>query len=134
MLKKTAGLLLTFTLAILFGCSSGSELASLKSTGWQIDSIAGLTIAPGKKIITLELSSMGNVSGNAGCNNYGGTYTTSGKSIHFMNMYATEKACDNMEMETAYLKALGKADSYKISGGKLKLYGSGSLLAVFFEK
>lgn len=130
-MKKWLGLFTAFSLVWLWGCSSGIESTSLKSTSWQLDSLAGLNIVPQGKNATLEFNSNTKISGFGGCNKYGGSYKTSGKNISFVNVYATEMACDNMQVEATLFAALKKADSYSVTGGKLLLYEQGALLAVF---
>jgi heat shock protein HslJ len=132
--------------ALLYGCSAGNETASLKSTNWQLDSLIGLRIVPEGKSATLEFGSGGKISGYGGCNKYGGLYSTVNKKgtitdymvnhkhISFTDIYATEKACTNSQVEANFLAALQKTDSYKISGGKLMLYGAGVLLVIMFER
>lgn len=130
-MKKWLFVLFGICLIRLLGCSSGVESTSLKSTSWQLDSLAGLNIVPAGKNVTLEFNANTKISGFGGCNKYGGSYKTSGKNISFNNVYSTEMACDNMQVESTFYAALKKADSYNISGSKLMLYERGALLASF---
>ncbi len=133
MTRKIITVIIVLITALLYGCSAGNEMVSLKSTHWQLDSIIGLRIVPEGKSVTIDFSSLGTVSGYGGCNNFGGVFKTSGKNISFIDIYATEKACINSQVEANFLAALQKTDSYKISGGKLMLYETGKLLVILFE-
>lgn len=133
MARKIITVTVVFLSVLLYGCSSGNETTTLKSTNWQLDSIIGLKIVPEGKSTTLEFADS-KVSGYGGCNNFGGLYKTSGKNISFIDIYATEKACINSQVEANFLAALQKTESYKISGGKLMLYGAGVLLVIMFER
>lgn len=130
-MKIWLGLFAAFSILWMWGCSSGVESTSLKSTSWQLDTLAGMSIVPAGKNVTLEFNANTKISGFGGCNKYGGSYKTSGKNISFINVYSTEMACDNMQVESTFYAALKKADSYSISGGKLMLYERGAFLAGF---
>lgn len=134
MTRKLIFGIFVLTTVLLYGCSSGNQTASLKSTNWQLDSIIGLKIVPEGKSTTLEFGSDGKISGYGGCNKYAGKYKTSGKNISFIDVYATEMACINSQVEANFLAALKKTDNYKISGGKLMLYETGKLLVIMFER
>ena len=52
----------------------------------------------------------GTISGNSGCNSYGGNYTLSGEVLSLSQMRQTLMACSGtgvMEQEDAYMRALG---------------------------
>lgn len=116
-----------------WGCSSGIESISLKSTSWQLDSLAGINIIPSGKTVTLEFNSNTKISGFGGCNKYGGSYKAGSKSITVVNLYSTDMACDKSQTETAFFNALKKADSYTVSGGRLMFYEQGALTIVLNE-
>jgi heat shock protein HslJ len=79
---------------------------------------------PGTEI-TASFDEDGTLSGSAGCNTYGATYTTDRGGIEITEPEATEKACASpegiMEQEAAYLAALPSAVSYRIDGRSLTL-------------
>lgn len=68
--------------------------------------------------LTLTLEPDGSLSGSAGCNSYGGTYTAgSGGSIQFGPIYATEMYCrdeDVMKQEESFLALLGKTTRFAL--------------------
>jgi heat shock protein HslJ len=63
------------------------------------------------------------VSGNAGCNDYTGSYTVDGEKLTIGPLAATKKACGPAEtaVETAFLAVMGHVATYSISGGSLEL-------------
>lgn len=72
------------------------------------------------------------VHGNAGCNNFFGSYEVDGESLKFGQTGATMMAClDGMDTEQAFLAALAASDRYHISGLMLELYKGEELLAKF---
>ena len=76
--------------------------------------------------ITLTFGEDGNLSGNAGCNNFTGSYTVDGDSLTVGPLAATRKMCAKpegvMETEQAFLDNLGKAASFSIMGDALTIY------------
>jgi heat shock protein HslJ len=74
--------------------------------------------------ITSDFGEDGQLTGNAGCNNYIAEYRTEGDSITISSAVATtRKACQEavMEQENAYLAALTTADTYKIQGANMEM-------------
>jgi heat shock protein HslJ len=69
----------------------------------------------------------GDVSGSAGCNHYGGRFVVSGGTIEISSLVSTLMGCPPKiaAQEAAFLKALGSARTYRVSGGKLVIAGAG---------
>lgn len=87
----------------------------------------------GGAAITLEFEG-GQVSGNAGCNNYFGDYEADEKgSLAFGMIGITEMYCEGrMDTESRYISLLGDVASYSVNGETLTLYnGEGKRLLVF---
>ena len=65
----------------------------------------------------------GTVSGNAGCNDYTGTYTVAGDKLTIGPLAATKKACGPAEtvVETAFLTAMGRVATFTVNGSSLEL-------------
>jgi heat shock protein HslJ len=86
--------------------------------------------------ITANFSTDGNLTGNAGCNDYNGTYTVKRNQIVIGPLVTTRKICNDpvgvMEQEAQYLTALGTAETYQIEGATLELRTKdGALVANF---
>lgn len=95
---------------------------------WGLAELAGNALVSDSGI-TAQFTSDGKVSGSAGCNQYAGTYTVSGNTIQISSpLAATMMACaqEVMQQENAYLKALGEAKTYAVSGDQLTLTGADS--------
>ena len=111
----------------------------LVGTDWVLDSystggdaissvIAGATV-------TAKFSADGNVTGNAGCNLYGGQYSLEGENFSVSSLYSTLMYCGTpgvMEQESAYLALLGNASSYRIEGDRLTLTDAAGTDFLFF--
>jgi heat shock protein HslJ len=65
----------------------------------------------------------GKVSGSSGCNTYNGSYEATGNTITFGAIATTQMACapDKMATEAQYLKLLGEATTYEISGRSMSM-------------
>jgi len=125
------------TLAImLVACSAAG---GLDATSWKLESYADdagdMVDALPKSVVTLNFQAE-QVSGSAGCNNYNGSYQTTGSKIKFGPVSATRKMCAQplgiMGQEDAYLAALGSTAEYNLRGNTLELKDDqGDLMLVF---
>ena len=124
-----------WSLAVVGGVTEAQATSKPKLTGqtWALTKLG--SVDRKKAGITARFTAEGKVSGFSGCNNYSGTYRTSGGSIAVSRKLAvTQKACARpvMVQERLYLAALTAAKAYSIAGGNLKLRGkSGLTLATF---
>ena len=76
-----------------------------------------------------ETDTTGTVGGSASCNNYSTSYTLDGDQISFGPVAGTMMACPiGMEQETAYMAALGTAQTYQIIGANLQITYDGGVL------
>jgi putative lipoprotein len=109
--------------------------ASLTETYWRVISIYEEPYQPNEneREAHLKLRINNNVvEGSTGCNNFGGTYTLSDKTITLGPLAMTMMACiDQMETEQKYTQALGEMDSYKITGDTLLIYHDGTVILRF---
>ena len=82
--------------------------------------------------VTAIFGSDGTLTGNDGCNNYNGTYTTDGDKITIGPVATTRMACEQavMDQETAYLNALAKAATYTLGKDSLELRDADGALLV----
>jgi putative lipoprotein len=85
---------------------------------------ANLVIRPGK----------GQVAGSGGCNRFSGSCTVDGNALAFGNLASTRMACaGGMDQETAFLAALAKVRSWRISGDRLELLDAGGASLASFR-
>ena len=123
-----------FAAATVLSCSTmntskvGKTQPPIKNTSWTLaDNVKGT-----KPTLVIET---GKVTGNGGCNNYFGTLSvdTTAGNFSAKELGSTRKMCDNMEVETNFMKMLGEADKYVVNGTMLELY-KGNLLLLKFNK
>ena len=131
---KHAGISLV-AIAVLAACG-GSGATALRDTAWELESLTGNDLLPGTKI-TLEFSG-DQVSGSAGCNQYGGSYQARGDSLSVGDVFSTEMGCLEpegiLEQETAYLATLMTAARYQIVGNRLEILDeAGTQILVFVQ-
>jgi heat shock protein HslJ len=113
--------------------------APLTGTTWYLNSLIdknGQIWGPvATNPISLQFSDGGNVTGNAGCNSYSGTYIASGNSITISGFAVTMMYCGEpgvMTLEQTYLTVLPMMKAYKISGNELTLSdGTGNITMVY---
>lgn len=74
------------------------------------------------------------LTGSGGCNRLMGNYLVEGSSMHLKGIASTMMAClHGTETEQAFIGALNKVESWKISGKYLELFGAGETLLARFE-
>ena len=73
------------------------------------------------------------VNGSGGCNQFFGSYQTNGNALSFGGIGSTRMACPTgMDAEGAFLTALGRTATWRVSGHQLELSDStGAVLARF---
>ncbi len=75
----------------------------------------------------------GRVAGSAGCNRFGGAYTSDGETISFGPSAVTRKMCAGdgiMEQEQAFLAALATVATSSVENGRLQLRTAAGALAI----
>jgi len=113
--------------------------APLTGTTWYLNSFVdakGNIWTPGPMFpISLQLADDGKLNGNAGCNNYFGSYTLSGSTISIGTLGTTVMFCGEpgvMDLETTYLAVLPQMNLYTVSGNELTLSdGSGKITMIY---
>jgi len=132
---------LSLSLILLFSCTSmkkqsKSDTASgnqLAGTEWTLSRIPEFEMENTRKVVSISFSdSSDRVSGNAGCNNFGGHYTASGSTLKLDKIIATKMACmPGLDTENKVMSALNSADHFSISGDKLTLMKGTKVLAEY---
>ena len=90
--------------------------------------IAGTTI-------TANFAADGDVTGNAGCNHYGGEYSLDGENFSISSLYSTLMYCETpgvMEQEAAFMGHLANVSSYRTEGNRLVLTDAEGTDVLFF--
>lgn len=99
----------------------------LAGTEWQlttlIDGDAASSILAGTAPTLVVDGPAGRISGNAGCNSYGGSAAFAGQSVEVGPLVSTKMACDKtvMDQEIIFLEVLGAAVTWEIDGITLRL-------------
>jgi heat shock protein HslJ len=113
--------------------------APLTGTSWYLNSFVdakGQIWTPGPTFpISLQLTDDGKLNGNAGCNNYFGSYTFSGNMITISTLGSTAMFCGEqgiMDLEATYLAVLPQMNLYQVSGNQLTLSdGTGKITMIY---
>jgi heat shock protein HslJ len=108
------------------GASVGAGLAG---TSWNLFEMGG-TADFAHLVPTIDFGADGTVSGFAGCNRFGGTFTVEGRDLHLGPLATTKIFCQRpaSAVEGDYLKALVNVATWEISGsGRLELGGGVSM-------
>lgn len=88
--------------------------------------------------ITLFFGENGELSGNAGCNQYIGSFTTDGDTIQIGQLGSTMRFCaepeGTMDQESQFLAALQSAATFRIEGDSLEMRTAGDAIALLATK
>lgn len=121
-------LVLVIVAGILLAACSGGASASPSLTGtWKLISYgdpAGPTPAVPEVDTSVIFGEDGTVSGNVGCNSFGGNYKLDGNSITFGPISATLMMCADPaigDQETTVLDTLSETVTYAIDGNTLTI-------------
>jgi heat shock protein HslJ len=106
--------------------AAASEKAlTLENTYWSLAKVGDTTLPerhdPRKPHVILNAEAH-RVGGSGGCNGILGKYELSGDRLAFKDVGATRLACkEGMDIERAFLNALNRVTSWRITGRKLDL-------------
>jgi len=120
-------------LATFVGALQGLSGTTWLVTGYNNGREAVVSVQLGTDI-NAAFGGSGEVTGNAGCNEYFATYLTSDNAIMVGNIGVTRKFCTTppgiMEQEAAYLAALQSAVSYTVDGNQMTMRNGADAIAV----
>lgn len=114
-------------LAVVAGCRSKKTATdNLTAHRWHLDEIVyegnDFTVTPPSGVTIIFSDSTDQIAGNAGCNNFFGTFARTGEQQIKINVVgSTLMACPELEFENSYFKLLGAVDAYSVTEKELKL-------------
>ena len=128
----------TWTLVEVVNKTPVAPSATFEGTTWQLiayaDSSGQLSMAL-PDVETTAVFDGGRVSGNAGCNNYNGTYTVDGQALTIQLGPTTMMACPEpaMAQEQAFFTNLAAAASYVLVGDQLHILNANGDVVLAFQ-
>jgi len=130
--KKNLLTLLVLSLA-LAACTAGNGGAADLIGSWKLTAYGpanSTTPAVPDTEAGITFNKDGTVTGNSGCNGFGGSYKVDGDKIAFSEIVSTLIACDEarMQQESAFHQVLTDTATYKIAGITLTLSNNGMVL------
>jgi heat shock protein HslJ len=120
---------------IFSGCSSSANSAELSGTSWKLvsygpanDQTQALSIID----TGITFGTDGQVSGNAGCNSFSGSYEVKSGKLVFGPIISTMMACPEprMTQESTVLKVLSGTVDFDIAGDTLTIYDVSGAIAI----
>ncbi len=108
--------------------SGDTTMGGLAGVTWTLTDLNGQPALPDRPV-TLVFSQTG-VTGDAGCNSFGGDFQFENNSIRFGQLVHTLMACEEAvnTQEAAFLDALSKATTFQLSGSQLQISYDGGIL------
>lgn len=128
----------TWTLVEVVNKTPVAPSATFEGTTWRLiayaDSSGQLSMAL-PDVETTAVFDGGRVSGNAGCNNYNGTYTVDGQALTIQLGPTTMMACPEpaMAQEQAFFTNLAAAASYVLVGDQLHILNANGDVVLAFQ-
>ena len=98
--------------------------APLRETRWVLRQLAGqrVRVPANTREAILQLRRDGTAEGNGSCNRFRGSFFSETESeLKFSPLMSTRMACPAIKTENGFIRALGKANSYEISGDTLRV-------------
>lgn len=128
-------------MVLVTGCKTAPKAnaskESLTSSGWELSSIGGKSATAvdyPKGMPDAIFTSDNKISGNGGCNRYGGSYTLDAEGkLTISQLFSTKMFCQGVA-ENEYMKALERANRVKIEGSNLVLYYENEQVLIFVPK
>lgn len=134
MLARILVRLAILPLLLVVACATGGSLTGRE---WMLASVDGFpTIPSGAATPTLTFGTDGRLTGNTGCNSASAAYTATGDQLSIDALITTRRACVDPagnQLESAYVRAVEAARSYRIAGGELQLLDSGGAVVARFR-
>jgi heat shock protein HslJ len=113
----------------------GDQRVDLEDRKWMLEAIKGVAVSKaGRTAFIVFDKNKGSAGGNTSCNVFGGSYTSTGRTLQITEIISTMRACvedDRMSIEREFLDGLRQANRYEIERGKLMLYRNQRLLLTF---
>jgi len=137
MLRTSRLVLLGLIIMLAAACTSSATVPNLAGTQWKLATLNGQAPITSSRIIILNFDPNNQISGNSGCNSYGGNFATSGSTLSFSKVFMTLMACPEPgidEQESAFQQALSKVASFEISNGQLNLKDASGAVVLTFSK
>lgn len=122
---------------MLSACNSSTTGADLAGTSWTLVSYGSAenqTSAAVGVQTNLDFSKDDKISGNLGCNGFGGEYRVKGAEIVFDQLISTMMACPEprMTQENTAFKVLNGTVQYQLDAGTLAIHSAGNTLVLTF--
>jgi heat shock protein HslJ len=98
--------------------------APLRETRWVLRQLAGrpVVVPANTREAYLKLRADGTAEGNGSCNRFRGSFFSETESeLKFSPLMSTRMSCPAIATESSFISALGKANSYEISGDTLRV-------------
>ncbi|MCD8186235.1 MAG: META domain-containing protein [Rikenellaceae bacterium] len=113
--------------AALVGCKSGTPKKEITAgmwtmTSWMDDEGDEMTVTQNRP--TMEFTDDSRVYGNAGCNNFNGTYKIDGDQLTVDMGAMNLKMCLDMTVEDRMVRQMPNVTRYEIDGNQLILFNS----------
>jgi len=136
MKKVTKALLAVILMAVLLLTACQASQAPVEDITWILDSYTGAEgrqpVLEDTRVTVIFESEDKEMSGNGGCNNYGGGYEIGGSNLTVVGpVFATEMWCweEKGAQESAFLEAIQAAETWDVVGDSLTIKGGGWTLA-----
>jgi len=130
-------LCISFVVVLTAACTPASASQNLVDTHWKLVALNGKAPVTGGAQVVLNFDPGNQISGNSGCNSYGGEYVLNGSALSFNKMFSTLMACADQsanDQEAAFNQTMSSIASFENSNGQLSLKDAAGKVVLVFSK
>jgi heat shock protein HslJ len=128
---------ISLIVVLAVGCTPTPANQNLADTHWKLITLNGRAPFTGGDQITLNFDPSNQISGNTGCNSYGGNYILNGNALSFDKMFSTLRACADQsanDQEAAYNQTLSSIATFEVSNDQLSFKDASGTVVLVFSK
>ncbi len=136
-LSRLPLLIISLIVVLAVACTPAPANQNLAGTHWKLTALNSQAPVTAGNQITLNFDPNNRISGNSGCNSYGGDYAVNGSALTIGEMLSTLMACADQsvnDQEAVYDQAMGSVASFEITNGQLNLKDAGGKVILIFNK
>lgn len=123
------------SILLIVSCSSDKKnpTDAINNFDWNVTQIGGISTFERTPTFQIKIEN-NKIEGSTGCNRFFGNISLEGHKMSVQNVGATKMACNDMQTEIAFLKALKNVTHFEIEKDKLKLLSEDSKVLMYLKK
>lgn len=125
--------ILILVVSVFTSCGEQGSNKTLNTGIWEIVEIGDINKIDVGTTININMEEQ-RISGNAGCNNFFGSFNITDNSIEFSQLGATRKLCSDMATENLFFANIEKVKYFKLQNETLHLQSENEVTLIKLKK